>query len=159
LGKKGIFQGWEYVSNDPFEDAPQKGEFCIMRLVSRALVVGVAVAAVAVVVVVTGGAALIVVAGAKVAVVAKACIALCKAAAVGSLMASGGLAISDIRSGNNSSVADFFKVSLTGAITGAVGGVVGGKVACVVSKKLAPLLNNKLHWTGKALVGGVSGAT
>jgi len=75
---------------------------------------GLLVATVATAVVLTGGAALVLVAGVKVAFVA-----ICKSVAVGSYMAAGVLAISDIRSGNNSSYRDFFKVSITGAITGA----------------------------------------
>ena len=174
-GTHGVFQGWEYVSFEPFDDGIEKGSRLknLGKSLFRALVVAAVVAVVAVAVVATGGAALAAI-GVKAAVFKGGALAAAKVAATGvvakgvvggAIMGSATVLIGDIKSGNVSSWRDYWTSATIGAVTGAftgplgakVGGTFGAKIACTTSKIANKMVNRSLSVAGKRVVGAISG--
>jgi len=139
IGGHGIFQGWEFQTFPPFDDAPRVGTFC---WIAPLAIIAVAVAVVAVTVV-TFGAAAPILAG----------------AVIGAAVSVAGVAVGDIISGNNSSLGTFVRAAVIGAITGAIGAGVGGKLACLFTKANTAFsgVTAKAR-IAKALVGAGTGA-
>jgi len=135
-GDHGIFQARIYGEHYRFDDAPREGEFSLARSIFRAVVVGIVVAAVAVAVIATGGLAVagLAVLGSKIFVGA------IGGAVLGASLAAVGVLVHDVRSGNNSTWAQFVRAVAIGALVGAIGGGFSAKkkllVEALKAKKL-----------------------